>query len=199
MVVLWNIPGPSPDKPMELRDVERPCGEGAGDGGGAVAGGDEEEGGAGGGGGTAGADAEEEGDGLEVGGAAGAGGMGSGGWHRETWEPPNKLLTSGPADGAAAGGAAAGAAAAAVGGHSGRSMGAAGVAVAMGAAGGALALALGGRPLAPDDGDDDAPDELLGPLLDKRDIFERVLLPLLDPTSLAMLGRAGNVALRSVG
>ena len=32
---------------------------------------------------------------------------------------------------------------------------------------------------------------LLGPLLDNRDIFERVLLPLLDPTDLAMLGRAG--------
>jgi hypothetical protein len=30
---------------------------------------------------------------------------------------------------------------------------------------------------------------LLGPLLEKRDIFERVLLPLLDPVDLAMLGR----------
>ena len=30
---------------------------------------------------------------------------------------------------------------------------------------------------------------LLGPLLEKRNIFERVLLPLLDPVELAMLGR----------
>jgi hypothetical protein len=32
---------------------------------------------------------------------------------------------------------------------------------------------------------------LLGPLLEKRDIFERELLPLLDPVDLAMLGRQG--------
>jgi len=32
---------------------------------------------------------------------------------------------------------------------------------------------------------------LLGPLLEKRDLFERVLLPLLDSVDLAMLGRQG--------
>ena len=43
--------------------------------------------------------------------------------------------------------------------------------------------------LPPPDDECELLDPLLGPLLGNRDIFERVLLPLLDPVDLAMLGR----------